>query len=287
MTMQEQALSAPAEPSSPKPAWHKQLGQLYLTFQRPILSLAGMVIFFLLWEYVGTSGLVNPLFTSAPSKILAAAVKMFQQGDIWNDLYVSGTEFAIGFAIAILVGIPLGMILGWYRTAYYLLDPFVTAFNATPRIALTPLFIIWFGIGMWSKVALVFLGAIFPIILNTFSGVRTVDELLLRAARSFGANDRQIFTTIVLPGSVPFILSGLRLGLGRALVGIVVGEMVAATAGIGYSMAIAGATFQTDKLFVGVLILTAFGVLFTEGLNRLEHRFDAWRPQHGESGGGR
>ncbi len=282
--MTERAVSVPAEGSSSQNlSMLKKIGQLYQTFQQPILSVSGLVIFFLIWEYIGTSGLVNPLFVSAPSKIFAAAVKMFAQGDIYNDLYVSGTEFVLGFAIAIVIGIPLGMLLGWYRTVYYVLDPFVTAFNATPRIALTPLFIIWFGIGMWSKVALVFLGAIFPIILNTFSGVRTVDELLLRAARSFGANDRQIFTTIVLPGSVPFILSGLRLGLGRALVGIVVGEMVAATAGIGYSMAIAGATFQTDKLFVGVLILTFFGVGFTEALNRLEHRFDAWRPQqHGQ-----
>jgi ABC-type nitrate/sulfonate/bicarbonate transport system permease component len=230
---------------------------------------------------VGTSGLINPLFVSAPSKILRAGIRMIQQGDIWNDLYVSGTEFFIGFALAIVIGIPFGMLLGWYRTVYYIFDPFVSALNATPRIALTPLFIIWFGIGIWSKVALVFLGALFPIVLNTFSGVRTLDELLLRAARSFGANDRQIFRTIVLPGSVPFILSGLRLGLGRALVGIVVGELVAATAGIGYEMAIAGATFQTDKLFVNVLILTMFGVLFTEVLNHVEHRFDAWRPQHG------
>ncbi len=279
--MAEQTATTPIDAISEKASVKKRLVRTYVAFQRPILSVTGIGIFFLIWEYLGTSGLVNPLFISSPSKIFHAAIVMIQQGDIWNDLYVSGTEFVIGFVIAIVIGIPLGMILGWYKTAYYLLDPFVTAFNATPRIALTPLFIIWFGIGIWSKVALVFLGAIFPIILNTFSGVRTIDELLLRAAHSFGANDRKIFKTIVLPGSVPFILSGLRLGLGRALVGIVVGEMVAATAGIGYSMAVAGATFQTDKLFVGVLILTAFGVLFTEGLNRLEHRFDAWRPQHG------
>ncbi len=277
--MEPPAIEIPIGPSMARPSVGTRVARLYMTLQRPILGASGMLLFLLAWEYVGTSGLVNPLFVSAPSKIVKAASVMVQQGDIWNDLYVSGSEFAIGFLIAIVIGIPLGMLLGWYRTVYYLLDPFVTAFNATPRIALTPLFIIWFGIGIWSKVALVFLGAIFPIILNTYSGVHTLDELLLRAARSFGANDRQIFRTIALPGSVPFILSGLRLGLGRALVGIVVGEMVAATAGIGYSMAIAGATFQTDKLFVGVLILTGFGVLFTEALNRLEHRFDAWRPQ--------
>ncbi len=279
--MSEQANSATNEASVERVPLGKRIWRLYVRFQRPILGIGGLLAFFLIWEYVGTSGLINPLFVSAPSKILRAGIRMIQQGDIWNDLYVSGTEFFIGFALAIVIGIPFGMLLGWYRTVYYIFDPFVSALNATPRIALTPLFIIWFGIGIWSKVALVFLGALFPIVLNTFSGVRTLDELLLRAARSFGANDRQIFKTIVLPGSVPFILSGLRLGLGRALVGIVVGELVAATAGIGYEMAIAGATFQTDKLFVNVLILTAFGVLFTEVLNHVEHRFDAWRPQHG------
>ncbi len=279
--MSEQANSAPNGASVERVPLGKRIWRLYVRFQRPILGIGGLLAFFLIWEYVGTSGLINPLFVSAPSKILRAGIRMIQQGDIWNDLYVSGTEFFIGFALAIVIGIPFGMLLGWYRTVYYIFDPFVRALNATPRIALTPLFIIWFGIGIWSKVALVFLGALFPIVLNTFSGVRTLDELLLRAARSFGANDRQIFKTIVLPGSVPFILSGLRLGLGRALVGIVVGEMVAATAGIGYEMAIAGATFQTDKLFVNVLILTMFGVLFTEVLNHVEHRFDAWRPQHG------
>jgi ABC-type nitrate/sulfonate/bicarbonate transport system permease component len=279
--MSEQAISAPNGASVERVPLGKRIWRLYVRFQRPILGIGGLLAFFLIWEYVGTSGLINPLFVSAPSKILRAGIRMIQQGDIWNDLYVSGTEFFIGFALAIIIGIPFGMLLGWYRTVYYIFDPFVSALNATPRIALTPLFIIWFGIGIWSKVALVFLGALFPIVLNTFSGVRTLDELLLRAARSFGANDRQIFRTIVLPGSVPFILSGLRLGLGRALVGIVVGELVAATAGIGYEMAIAGATFQTDKLFVNVLILTMFGVVFTEVLNHVEHRFDAWRPQHG------
>ncbi len=267
------------EESKPAGSFRDVMGRMYIAFQKPALNAAGVIVFLLLWQYAGTSGLINPLFTSAPTKIFAAAVQMVKQGDIWNDLYVSGSEFVIGFALAIVIGIPLGMLLGWYRTLNYILDPFVTAFNAMPRIALTPLFIIWFGIGLWSKVALVFLGAIFPVILNTFSGVHALDETLVKAARSFGAKDRQIFTTIALPGSVPFILSGLRLGLGRALVGIVVGEMVAATAGIGYSMAIAGATFQTDKLMVGIFIITGFGVLFTGVLNNMEHRFDAWRPR--------
>jgi NitT/TauT family transport system permease protein len=256
-----------------------RLSRLYARYQRSLISLSAIVVFFALWEWAGTSRIINPLFISAPSAIWRAALKVFSQGDIWNDLYVSGTEFALGFGLAIAFAIPFGLLLGWYRIVNYIFEPFVSALNATPRIALVPLLIIWFGIGLWSKVAIVFLGAVFPIILNTYTGVRTLDELLLRAARSFGANDWQIFRTIALPGSVPFILTGLRVGLGRALVGIVVGELVAATAGVGYFMALAGATFQTDKLFVGIFIITFFGVLFTELLNRLEHRVEAWRPQ--------
>lgn len=247
--------------------------------QRSMISLLSLAVFLAIWEWLGTSGAINPLFISAPSAIGRAGVKMFADGSIWNDLYVSGTEFAVGFVLAIVVGIPLGIALGWYRRFNYALDPFVSALNASPRVALMPLLIIWFGIGMGSKVAIVFLGAIFPLVLNTKSGMRALDETLLRAARSFGANDWQIFRTIALPGSVPFILAGLRVGLGRALVGIVVGELVAATAGIGYIMAIAGATFQTDKLFVGIFLITGFGVLLTNAIDRLEHRFDAWRPR--------
>ena len=248
-----------------------------------------LLVVLLLWEWVGTTCYVwdaigkdcssSPLFTSAPSKVALAALKMFSSGSIWNDMYVSGQEFFLGFLLAILVGIPFGLLMGWYRRFNYIFDPFISAGNATPRVALTPLLIIWLGIGIWSKVALVFLGASFPIIINTESGVRALDETLLRAAHSFGAKDRQIFTTIALPGSIPFIISGIRVGLGRGLVGIVVGELLGATAGIGFQMANAAALFQTDRLWVGVIMITAFGVLLTFLLNRLEHRFDAWRPK--------
>lgn len=253
--------------------------QLISTNKKLLINTAAVLVFFLLWEYVGTSGLINPLFVSSPSAIARSAVEWVAEGSIWNDLYVSGMEFAIGFALAIVIGIPFGILLGWYRTFNYIFEPFVFALNATPRVALVPLLIIWFGIGLWSKVAIVFLGAFFPLVLNAYAGVRTMEESLLRAARSFGANDWQIFRTITLPSSVPFVLAGLRVGLGHALVGIVIGELVAATAGIGYEMAIAGATFQTARLFVGILMITIFGVLMTGVIGYVERRFDAWRPQ--------
>jgi ABC-type nitrate/sulfonate/bicarbonate transport system permease component len=256
-----------------------RLEHLVSTNTKMMINAVAVLAFFLIWEYVGTSGLINPLFVSSPSAIARSAVDWVAEGSIWNDLYVSGMEFVIGFALAIVIGIPFGILLGWYRTFNYIFEPFVFALNATPRVALVPLLIIWFGIGLWSKVAIVFLGAFFPLVLNAYAGVRTTEETLLRAARSFGANDWQIFRTITLPSSVPFVLAGLRVGLGHALVGIVIGELVAATAGIGYEMAIAGATFQTARLFVGILMITIFGVLMTGVIGYVERRFDAWRPQ--------
>lgn len=266
-----------------------QIAHVYQKFERVIYSIGSIIVFFSLWEWVGSTCYfwdlvgkgctIAPLFLSAPSKIALAATKMISTSDFWNDLYVSGQEFLLGFALAILIAIPFGLLLGWYRKVDWIFGWFISAMNATPRVALGPLLIIWFGIGIWSKVALVFLGGVFPIIINTQSGVRSLDDALLRAARSFGANDRKIFRTIALPGSVPFILAGIRVGLGRALVGIVVGELIGATAGVGHSMTIAGATFQTARLFVGLFIITGLGVLLTILLGRLEHRFDAWRPQ--------
>lgn len=137
--------------------------------------------------------------------------------------------------------------------------------------------ILWLGIGIKSKIAVVFLGCIFPILVNTITAMKTLDPLLLKCAKSFGANDYQIFTTIAIPSSLPLIISGMRLAVGRGLVGVVVGELVASTAGVGHMMSIAGATFQTDKLFVGIVFLSASGYLMTELLKQLEKKFDNWR----------
>ena len=152
-------------------------------------------------------------------------------------------------------------------------------FYSTPRIVLLPLFIIWFGIDMPSKIAVIFLGALFPIIINTMAGVRNTEAALLRVARSFGASDALIFRRVVLPGSVPFILTGFRLGVGHALVGVVVGELVAARHGVGQLIWIAAETFQIPKAFAGVLIIAGTGMLLTTLIQRIENRFQSWRPQ--------
>jgi ABC-type nitrate/sulfonate/bicarbonate transport system permease component len=259
-----------------------KLYKFYLNQERKILGTIAVAIFLTIWELVGnTFQLINPMFMSAPSLVFKAAVQLFTSGEIWNDLYVSGVEFAWGYFLSIVVAIPFGIAIGWYKRFAYVCDPFVNAMNATPRVALLPLVIIWLGIGILSKIGIIFLGAVFPLLINTRDGVKTTPANLLTAARSFGASEWQIFKSVVLPSTVPFILTGLRLAVGRALIGVMVGELYAATAGIGFMITVAGATFQTDKVFVGVLIFAITGMIMTDVIDRYEHRFDKWRPKVG------
>src|SRR5579872_3168529 len=244
------------------------------------LGALSVLVFFALWEIAVALGWIAPLFVSSPSRILVAGYGMVRDGSIFLDLAVSAEEFLLGFGLAALIGIPLGILMGWYTRLNAILDPFVNALYATPRIALMPLVIIWFGIDLPAKIAIIFLSSVFPILVNTITGVRTMERDFVKVARSFGATDRQLFATVALPSSVPNLLTGLRLGLGHALIGIVVGEMYGASAGIGFMMQTAGATFQTDKVMVGIVLIAAAGMAMTQLLKGLEKRFDAWRPDH-------
>jgi ABC-type nitrate/sulfonate/bicarbonate transport system permease component len=256
--------------------------KFYLNQEAKILGTLSVTLFLTIWELVGnTFQLINPMFMSAPSLIAKAAYQLFASGEIWNDLYVSGIEFFWGYFLSIIFAIPFGIAIGWYKRFAYVCDPFVNAMNATPRVALLPLVIIWLGIGILSKVGIIFLGAVFPLLINTRDGVKTTPANLLTAARSFGASEWQIFRSVVLPSTVPFILTGLRLAVGRALIGVMVGELYAATAGIGFMITVAGATFQTDKVFVGVLVFAITGMIMTDIIDRYERRFDKWRPKVG------
>lgn len=239
-----------------------------------------VLVFLALWEIAVALGWIAPLFVSSPSRILIAGYGMFLDGSIFPDLAVSAEEFILGFGLAAIIGIPLGILMGWYTRLNAVLDPFVNALYATPRIALMPLIIIWFGIDLPAKIAIIFLSSVFPILVNTITGVRTIERDFVKVARSFGATDRQLFATVALPSSVPNLLTGLRLGLGHALIGIVVGEMYGSSAGIGFMMQTAGATFQTDKVMVGIVIIAAAGMTMTQLLKSLERRFDSWRPDH-------
>ncbi len=278
--LDEKALPAAAKEIRPRALAAPRRPGLSPAVRARLLGTVAVVLFVLAWEAVVRLGAVNPLFTSSPTRIASTFAELVREGRLWTDIRVSGSEFLLGFALAVGVGIPVGLGMGWYRDVAAILQPFVAALYSTPRIALLPLLIIWLGIGIWSKVAVVFLVAVFQILISTEAGVRAADESLIRTARSFGAKERQIFTTIILPGAVPFLIAGLRLGLGQALIGIVVGELYAATAGIGFEIAVAGETFQTDRVFVGIVILASASILLMWALRRLEMKFESWRPQH-------
>ena len=267
-----------------------RLYKFYLNQESKILGASAVIVFLLLWEFMGGALSVynpipilriNPMFMSAPSLIFKAAVGLFSSGEIYHDLKISGIEFFGDISSSVVVAIPFGILTGWYKRASYVFDPFVNAMNATPRVALLPLVIIWLGIGIPSKVGIIFLGAVFPMLINARDGVKTTPLNLINAARSFGASEWQVFKSVVFPSTLPFLLTGLRIAVGRALVGVLVGELYAATAGIGFMITVAGATFQTDKVFVGVLIFAFSGIVLTEILDRIEHRFDKWRPKVG------
>jgi len=252
--------------------------RLFLERERVIIGGGTLVAFFLLWEALGRSGLVDPLFASSPTRMVQAGIVLLRDPDFWNDLRVSGTEFALGYGAAVLIGILLGLAAGLFKRVDYVLAPFVNMLNAVPRVTLLPLIIIWFGIGIWSKVAVVFLGAVIPILINSQSGVKTSEARFIRVAQSFSASPFKVFFSIVLPGTVPFIFTGLKYGAGRALLGVVVGELYASTAGVGHVIADAGNTLQTDVVFFGVMIFMATGLLMVALLDRLEQRFERWRP---------
>jgi ABC-type nitrate/sulfonate/bicarbonate transport system permease component len=256
----------------PPQAWFQRHEQL-------VIGLIAVVGFIVVWQLVANARIWSKLFLPGPSDIVVAFGELVAEGELAQDLAISGQEFVIGYTVAAVVGILLGLVLGWYRRIRYAFDPFITFFYATPRIVLLPLIIVWIGIGIESKIWIVFLGAFFAVLINTMAGVRSLDENLLRVARSFGATQLEVFRTIALPGSVPFILTGLRLATGHALIGIVVGEIVGAPHGIGRMMWIAGQTFQSARMFVGLFFLAITGVLLTYALQKLERHFDAWRPQ--------
>jgi NitT/TauT family transport system permease protein len=252
----------------------------YQQHEGAILGGAAVLIVIGIWQAIWSyTDWISPLFFSGPSAIAKQFWISLTQGHLLADLAFSAKNFAIGFGVALVTGVILGVFVGWYRRFRLIVDPFLNALYAAPRIAMMPLIIMWFGIGMWSKVFIVFLSAFFPILVNTVAGIRNMDRDLLRAARAFCASDWQIFKTLAIPGSVPFILTGVRQGVAVGLIGVVVGEMLGSSEGVGFMVAYGGQTFQTDTLFVGFIIIAFAGIILTSIAERLERHFSRWRPE--------
>jgi NitT/TauT family transport system permease protein len=222
------------------------------------------------------------LFFTVPSRIFATLWQMCATGTIWAPLGVSAMAFAVGLALAIVVGLPLGILLGRSATLNAMFDPFVTAFNATPRLVFLPLLMLWLGIGLWSKVAVVFSGALFPLLINTHEGVRNADKLLINVVRSFGASGWDVARLVVIPNALPFIVVGLRLAIGRAILGVVVAEFFGAQEGLGVVMVRAASSFDVNVVFAGLIVFAALSLLMTGLVKLIEDRMSRWRPQRAQ-----
>ncbi|MFC1893342.1 ABC transporter permease [Chloroflexota bacterium] len=250
----------------------------YRDHQNLVLGVAGVLGFIVLWQLAAILGLVNTVFTSSPVGVFNAALREGSTGGVWLATSVTIREFLIGFGVSALVGIPVGIMVGWYRLAYGLLNPFISALYAVPRLALLPIFVLWFGIGMQSRLALVFSVALLPIIVNTALGIRMLEQSWIRVARSFGANDAQIFRTVALPGSVPNILGGLRIGVGQGMVAVIASELFIGREGLGGLLNWYGASFLMAELMFVIILVAALGIAVVAGLARIEKQFECWRP---------
>jgi NitT/TauT family transport system permease protein len=252
-------------------------------FEPTILGFGSLVVLLLVWEFLPrliTMQEGTKLFFTVPSDIGGTLWQMFATGAIWGPLGVSASAFAIGLSIAIAVGLPVGVLLGRSAALNAMFDPFITAFNATPRLVFLPLFLLWFGLGMWSKVMIVFIGALFPILINTYEGVRNADRVLINVVRSFGATEWDIARLVVVPNALPYIVVGLRLAIGRAVLGVVVAEFFGSEAGLGVIMVRAASRFQVDVVFAGLIVFAVLSLLMTGLVKLLEDRLSRWRPQH-------
>jgi ABC-type nitrate/sulfonate/bicarbonate transport system permease component len=267
----------------------------YLRHERAILGVFAVSLFLVFWEglergwwsdllqpLIGSAAerwRIRPIFISSPTLIVQAAYRLFfVTGEIWRDVGMSGLEFVVGIALAVVIGIPFGLAAGWYRRLSYAVAPFLSALNATPQVAFLPLIIIWVGTGFATKVLIIFLLAVLPIAINAQAAVRTTDARLIKVSQSFGAGEWLFFRSIILPSAVPFLLAGLRLAIGRGMIGIVVAEVYGSAGGVGMMISQAGSRFQTDRVFVGVLTIVVAGIVLVELLRWIERRVEVWRP---------
>jgi len=243
----------------------------------PWLSVASFIIILLLWEMVSRGEWILPLFLPAPSEILSEGWTMLKTGMIFKHLFASLSRILLGFSIACILGVVIGILIGFFSIPQAIGNPLIAATFPIPKIAILPLLILWLGIGEPPKVTVIALGVFFPMVINVYTGVKNVDPLLIKAALSLGSNRARIIRKVILPSILPMIFAGMKLGIGIALLLVVAAEMVAADAGIGFMILTAADLMQTKKLMVGLIILSLLGIFFNWLFQKLERVFIPWK----------
>ena len=280
--MSEHALNAAIAAVDPDDDLVAPRKSLWQRWEPHILGAGSIVLLLLVWEIlprIFTLSAGTKLFFTTPSKIAGTIWNLFATGAIWEPLGVSASGFALGLGLSIAVGLPLGILLGRSRMLSAMLDPFITALNATPRLVFLPLVVLWLGLGLWSKVVIVFIGALFPVLINTYEGVRNVDKVLVNVVRAFGAGEWSVARLVVLPNALPYIVVGIRLAIGRAVLGVVVAEFFGSEAGLGVMMMQASAKYQVDIVFAGLIVFAALSLAMTGMVQLIERRLSRWRPR--------
>jgi ABC-type nitrate/sulfonate/bicarbonate transport system permease component len=257
------------------------LAALWQRHRTPLTRTLAALVFLGAWEWAVRAGMVDPLFLSSPSQVAVRLVQVFADGTIYPHLWASGETAVLGFVLSCAVGVPVGVLMGRSALVRDTLEPFIMAQASVPTVALLPLFIIWLGIGTSARIALVFTGAVFGIVVSTEAGVSNIDRRLIETARSFTATEWAILWKIVMPAAIPYIIAGMRLAIARVLIMVVVAELYASTAGIGYLIFQAGASYDTSMIFVGVVILAVAGMLLNSFLRAVEWRIAPWLRSHG------
>jgi ABC-type nitrate/sulfonate/bicarbonate transport system permease component len=242
-----------------------------------VLSLVAVLV---AWEQYGKT--VNPVLFTYPTAIAAAFVELTSSGELWSFFQLTAKVLVVGLFFAVVVGVPLGVLMARFRLFEHATDMYVSALYATPMVALVPLLILWFGIEEKAKIIVVFLFAVFPIIINTYQGVKNVDPRLLEVARSFVSKEHELWLDVIIPSSIPFIMAGVRLSVGRALIGTVVADFLTSISGLGYMIVKYQNSFQTNKLFVPVIVLMMLGVVLMEVVKQLQIRLAPWTSQETE-----
>ncbi len=243
--------------------------------------LVSLVVLLGIWEIYGRAA--NKALFAPPSAVAAAGAEMILSGELWSYLRGSLVVLLYGFSFSLVLGIPLGVAMARSRVVGHALDWYVAAFNATPNVALVPLITLIFGFDVAAKVIVVVISAVFAIIVNTEQGVRHVDRRLLEVARSFRSTERQLWGDVVIPSALPYIAAGLRLSLGRALVGMVVAEFFTSITGIGYLIVRYSNSFQPDHLLVPIVVVMALGIILTAIMRAIEQRIAPWSRQEEDS----
>jgi ABC-type nitrate/sulfonate/bicarbonate transport system permease component len=272
--MSDQATSDDALSDQAAPAPHQSFAS---THHKVLLGLLAVAVFFAAWQAAFLVTPFNPLFISKPDLIWNALINLLVSGDLLRDLAISAVPFLYGFISAAIVGVTLGVVMGWRTRVRYALDPLMTVFYASPLVALAPLVIVFFGVGVSGKALIIFLLSVFPFIFNAQAGVRAVDPLLINVVRSMGGTERDLYLKVLVPSVLPYIVAGARIAVGRGLIGILVGEFFAASEGIGYAIARFGDLFALDKMFACILTVMIIAVVLTEGIRFAERAAFPWR----------